>query len=92
VVVDVERTKDDWRRRGFGCGVWVDPPGQEWNGYVHGVDELVMVIEGAVELELRGETFQPPPGEEIFIPAGTIHSVRNVGATVSRWLYGYREV
>lgn len=59
---------------------------------MHGVDELVMVVEGSVELELHGEVFQPEIGQEVFIPAGTIHSVRNVGATVSRWLYGYREV
>jgi len=90
--VDLDRIEDGWRRRGFGCGVWVDPPGQEWNGYVHGVDELVMVVEGLVEFELQGEVFQPEIGEEIFIPAGAVHSVRNVGGTVSRWLYGYREV
>jgi quercetin dioxygenase-like cupin family protein len=89
--VELDRIENDWRHRGFGCGVWVDPPGQEWNGYVHGVDELVMVIEGAIELELHGEIFQPPPGAEVFIPAGTVHSVRNVGTTVGRWLYGYRE-
>jgi len=58
---------------------------------MHGVDELVMVVEGSVELELQGEVFQPEIGQEVFIPAGAVHSVRNVGTTMSRWLYGYRE-
>jgi len=90
--VDLDRIEEDWRARGFACGLWVDPPGQRWEGYMHGVDELVMVVEGSVELELQGEIFQPEIGQEVFIPAGAVHSVRNVGMTMSRWLYGYREV
>lgn len=89
--MDLDRIEADWRRRGFGCGLWIDPPGQRWKGYVHGVDELVMVVDGAVELELPGKNFRPAPGEEILIPAGVIHSVRNVGTVTSRWRYGYRE-
>jgi mannose-6-phosphate isomerase-like protein (cupin superfamily) len=34
--------------------------------------------------------FRPSAGEELMIPAGVVHSVRNVGKTVSRWLYGYK--
>jgi mannose-6-phosphate isomerase-like protein (cupin superfamily) len=90
--MDLDRIAADWRRRGFSCALWVDPPGQQWEGYVHGLDELVMVVDGAVELALRGETFRPAPGEETLIPAGVVHSVRNVGTVTSRWLYGYREV
>ena len=92
MAVDLQKIEDHWRARGFTCGLWVDPPGQQWEGYVHGVDELVLVIEGAVELEMESETFLAEIGEEVLIPAGTVHSVRNVGDTFSRWLYGYREM
>jgi quercetin dioxygenase-like cupin family protein len=49
-----------------------------------------MVVEGEVEFEIDGKTHRPPPGTELLIPAGARHTVRNVGPTESRWLYGYR--
>jgi mannose-6-phosphate isomerase-like protein (cupin superfamily) len=82
--------EQDWKAKGFSCDLWVDPPGQVWENYVHSVDEVVMVLEGALELELQGRRFRPKVGEEVFIPAHVTHSVRNVGGTTARWLYGYR--
>ena len=29
-------------------------------------------------------------GEELLIPAGAIHSARNIGANTALWLYGYK--
>ena len=78
-----------WYDRGFSCDLWVDPPGQRWEGYIHATDELVMLLEGEVEFEIDGKIFRPASGEELFIPAGAVHSVRNIGSTPSRWLYGY---
>jgi mannose-6-phosphate isomerase-like protein (cupin superfamily) len=79
-----------WRARGFHGGVWVDPPGQVWEDFVHDEDELFMVVEGRVELELAGRRLAPAPGDEVLIPAGALHSVRNLGTTTARWLYAYR--
>ena len=81
----------DWHARGYSCDVWVDPPGQVWEDYVHSVDELVLILEGELELEMQGKTFRPEIGEEVFIPAKVVHSVRNMGGTTSRWLYGYKK-
>jgi len=78
-----------WRERGFSCGLWIDPPGERWEDYVHAVDELVLVVQGEVEFEVDGKVHRPGIGEELLIPAGARHSVRNVGARESRWLYGY---
>lgn len=89
--IDQSAVADDWRRRGYSCGLWVDPPGQRWEDFSHGVDELVMLVEGELEMELAGEVFHPGVGEEIIIPARILHSVRNIGGTTSRWLYGYKE-
>jgi quercetin dioxygenase-like cupin family protein len=88
--VDRRRVAEDWANRGFGCDLWVDPPGRRWEDFVHPTDELVMVLEGEQEFEMDGVVRRPRAGEELLIPAGTVHSARNVGPTTSRWLYGYR--
>ena len=82
----------DWQKRGFSCDIWTDPAGQVWEDFTHETDELLMVLEGDMELEIEGRVFKPKCGEEIFIPKGALHSVRNKGSTASRWLYGYRTV
>lgn len=89
-MIDIDQVRSNWAQRGFSCDVWVDPPGQRWEDFVHATDELVMVLEGEVEFEVAGVVSRPPPGEELFIPAGALHSVRNRGSRTSRWLYGYR--
>jgi quercetin dioxygenase-like cupin family protein len=43
-----------------------------------------------MEFEAAGQVHRPKVGEELLIPAGTVHSARNVGRTTARWLYGYR--
>jgi mannose-6-phosphate isomerase-like protein (cupin superfamily) len=88
--MSIDRVKSDWERRGFSCDLWTDPPGQVWRDYVHRVDELLMVVEGELELEISGKARRVGPGEECFIPAGATHTVRNLGCTTARWLYGYR--
>ena len=89
--VNLERVSADWSARGFGCDIWVDPPGRRWEDFVHDTDELVMLLEGDQEFEIDGVVSRPAVGEELLIPAGGVHSARNVGSTTARWLYGYRE-
>ena len=90
--IDENKVSSGWEARGFSFGIWTDPPGQMWEGYVHEVDELFMVRDGKVELELHGKKFFPEPGKEILIPAKAVHSVRNLGPTISHWFYGYKEL
>ena len=79
-----------WKRLGFSCDVWVDPPGQKWENYRHETDELVYVLEGEIELEILGTPKTLKKGDEAFIPAGAVHSVRNIGGSQAKWLYGYK--
>lgn len=88
--VNITTVRLDWQARGFGCDVWTDPPGQVWEDYRHAVDELVMVLEGDVEFDIAGTVIRPAPGEEVLIRAGEVHTVRNLGSSTSRWLYGYK--
>lgn len=81
--------KQRWQARGYSCELQVDPPGRRFEGYVHEVDELLLLLSGQLEVEIDGEVSQPKPGMECFIPAGAVHSVRNIGPEESCWLYGY---
>lgn len=79
----------DWARDGFSCDLWIDPPGQRWENFVHASDERVIVLEGHIEMEIAGEVKYPEVGSLVRIPAGARHSVRNIGRGTARWLYGY---
>lgn len=89
-MINIDKIKEEWNNRGFSCGLWTDPPGTEWEDYVHRVDELILLVEGQVELEIHGKKIQLQEVREESIPANVHHSVRNKGKTISRWLYGYR--
>ena len=47
-------------------------------------------MEGEIEVEIAGKAVRPVIGEEVFIPANAVHTVRNVGQTNNVWYYGYR--
>ena len=53
--------------------------------------EVVIVLEGNMEIEVAGEVHHSQPGEELLIPVGAAHSARNIGSTTARWLYGYQQ-
>ncbi len=89
--MDISKVRSDWRARGFSCDLWIDPPGQVWKDYTHATDELLMVVEGELAVEIGGKSRRLESGGEVFIPARALHTVRNVGGTTARWLYGYRE-
>jgi quercetin dioxygenase-like cupin family protein len=88
--VSREQIAADWASRGFSCELWTDPPGQRWEDFRHATHELVIVLEGDMEFEIAGKVEHPALGQELLIPAGAIHSARNVGHTTARWLYGYK--
>lgn len=88
--VDRDKVAVAWARRGFSCDVWTDPPGQRWENFRHTTAELVVVLEGQMEFEVAGRIHHPDAGEELLIPAGAVHSARNVGQSTARWLYGYQ--
>jgi cupin 2 domain-containing protein len=90
--IDIHHVQKTWNERGFSFGIWSDEPGKTWENFIHATDELFLVVDGKVELEMAGRKWCPAPGEEVLIPGHTPHSVRNLGATGSRWLYGYRHV
>jgi quercetin dioxygenase-like cupin family protein len=87
--VSAEVVRRDWKARGFTCDAFVDPPGREWNHFVHDTDELVTVIEGRLRFLMNGKTHEIEAGDELFIPKGILHSVHNIHRGTTRWLFGY---
>ena len=49
--------------------------------HTHPGEEIIYVLEGTLEYYIEGK---PPvivkPGDVLFVPAGTIHSVKNIGS------------
>ena len=88
-MIDRDRIAAEWGTRGFSCDLWIDAPGQRWEDFTHATNELVTVLEGEMEFEIRGQVHHPQPGEELVSPAGAVHSARNFGSVTARWLYGY---
>ena len=86
-----EQIKKDWNTRGYSFRIFKDLPGQVWEDFVHKTDELVVLAEGQIEIEIEGESQQPPIGKEVFIPAKAKHTVRNVGKKINAWYYGYKK-
>lgn len=80
---------ENWQERGYSCMLFSDPPGQCWEDFVHDCNEVVTVQQGRLEMEIEGKVVEMGPGDEVFIPKGALHSVRNIHPGVSKWLFGY---
>lgn len=89
VPVDREEVAASWSARGYSCDLFVDPPGREWNDFVHTTNEVVTVVEGRLHMTVDDQELVAEPGDEVFIPEGASHSVRNIHHGTTRWLYGY---
>ncbi|NGZ08577.1 MAG: cupin domain-containing protein [Nitrospira sp. LK70] len=89
VPLDRDQVAQNWRRRGYSCDLLTDPPGREWNDFVHSTNELVTVMDGRLRLTIDGEEIIAEPGDEVFIPKSVRHSVKNIASSMTCWLYGY---
>jgi len=85
-----EELAKEWGELGYTCGLWIDPPGQQWVDFLHDTEEMVLVAQGRLRLEIEDESAELGPGDEVVIPACANHSVFNIGGTEARWYYGYR--
>ncbi|KWT96758.1 MULTISPECIES: cupin domain-containing protein [unclassified Variovorax] len=65
-------------------------PGAAFGRHAHPGEEIAYVLEGSLEYQFDG---RPPvilkTGESLFIPAGAVHSARNVGSTKAAELATY---
>jgi quercetin dioxygenase-like cupin family protein len=55
-------------------------PGYVAPRHTHPGEEIIYVIEGTLEYEIGGKTTKVKAGDVLFVPAGAIHTAKNVGA------------
>ena len=54
-------------------------PGVAFPSHTHPGEEIIYVIEGTWQYEIGGKPVTAKAGDVLFVPAGTIHSAKNVG-------------
>lgn len=65
-------------------------PGAVAGRHTHPGEEIIYVLEGSLEYQVEGNsTVTLKAGEVLFIPAGTVHSARNVGTMKASELATY---
>ena len=56
-------------------------PGVTSSRHTHPGEEIIYVLEGTLEYYIEGKAPAiVKPGDVLFVPAGTIHSVKNIGS------------
>lgn len=65
-------------------------PGVLASKHTHPGEEIIYVLQGALEYEVEGKpSVTLKAGDVLFIPAGTVHSARNVGRGTASELATY---
>ena len=65
-------------------------PGVALPVHTHPGEEIVYVLEGSIEYQIDGKSLTTlKPGDVLFIPAGAVHSAKNVGRGTAAELATY---
>jgi len=54
-------------------------PGYVAPRHTHPGEEIIYVIEGSLEYEIAGKVARVKAGDVLFVPAGAVHTAKNVG-------------
>ena len=54
-------------------------PGYAFPKHTHPGEEIIYVLEGTLEYEIAGKRSTVRAGDVLFVPAGVVHSVKNIG-------------
>lgn len=89
--MDIDELKRDWIERGFSFAVGTIKAGDAVDEAFHDdKDELVFMESGEYEFIVGNETFRQNGNVEVLIPAGSIHSIKNLGPKDSKIYFGYK--
>lgn len=64
-------------------------PGYVAAMHTHPGEEIIYVIEGTLEYDIGGKVTRVKAGDVLFVPAGTPHTAKNIGATNAAELATY---
>jgi len=54
-------------------------PGYVFPKHTHPGEEIIYVLEGTLQYEIAGKRSIVKAGDVLFVPAGVVHSVKNIG-------------
>ncbi len=91
--MNLEKLERDWNGRGFSFGVGAIKSNDGVDEAAHDdKDEVVVMGQGKYEFIVSGESFIQEGDVEVYIPAGTRHSIKNVGTQNSKIYFGYQPI
>lgn len=64
-------------------------PGASFPKHSHPGVEIAYVLSGSIEYELQGKTIRLQAGDSLYIPAGAVHSAKNIGSGITGELATY---
>lgn len=80
-IARTELVRHDYDHQTEALQVLVDfAHGASFPRHSHPGVEIAYVVSGTLEYEMAGKTIRLTAGESLYIPAGAVHSARNVGA------------
>ena len=89
--MDMDELEKNWIERGFSFSVGTIKAGDAVDEAFHDdKDELVLMESGAYEFTIGNETFGQNGNVEVLIPAGSVHSIKNLGQSDSKIYFGYK--
>lgn len=89
-IARTETVRSDFDAKREAIQVRVDfASGASFPKHSHPGAEIAYVLSGAIEYELNGKTVRLKAGESIYIPAGTVHSAKNIAPGTTSELATY---
>ena len=91
--MDIELLEKDWTERGFSFAKGTIKAGDAVDEAFHeDQDELVLMETGSYEFSIGDDIFTQGGNIEVFIPAGSVHSIKNLGHQDATIYFGYKPV
>ena len=89
--MNIDELEKDWTERGFSFGVGIIKVGDGVDKAFHDdKDELVLMEKGKYEFIIDQKSVMQEGEVEVLIPAGSTHSIKNLGSKDSKIYYGYK--
>ena len=89
-IARTESVRHDYDHKNEAIQVRVDfAHGASFPAHSHPGVEIAYVLSGTLEYVMDGKTIRLKAGESLYIPAGAVHSARNVGEAVGSELATY---
>jgi quercetin dioxygenase-like cupin family protein len=89
-IARTETVRRDYDGKNQAIQVRVDfAPGASFPKHSHPGVEMAYVLSGEIEYEMDGKIIRLKAGESLYIPAGAVHSAKNIGSGVTSELATY---